>query len=275
MMLSLMKGRTCFPAPARTGCGLGLATGALAGLVALSVSAADAKPGVDSRADEMLKRMSECLVQARFFSVSVEVWQDLQLGSGQRIQAGRSIELQVRRPNRLRAEVHSLRHNRELLYDGKALTLFNRVQNLYGTVHATGALDEAMDLACERFGITLPLEDFIRSDPRKDLLQKVTSGADLGTVNVMGVACEHLAFSQTNIDWQVWIENGPRAVPRKFVITYKDEPESPQFTAIFSDWDFTTNLPDFVFQFEPPPGASQIKVKEMRAANQAHKTEAK
>ena len=132
-----------------------------------------------------------------------------------------------------------------------------------------------MDLACERFGITMPLEDFIRSDPHKDLLQKVTSGADLGTVNVTGVPCEHLAFTQTNIDWQVWIENGPRAVPRKFVITYKDEPESPQFTAIFSDWDFTTNLPDFVFQFEPPPGASEIKVKEMRASNQSHKTEAK
>ncbi len=30
-------------------------------------------------------------------------------------------------------------------------------------------------------------------------------------------------------------------------------------------------LPDFVFKFEPPAGASKIKVKEMRAANQSHK----
>ena len=128
MILFPMKGRTCFPAPACTGCGLGLAVGALACLLAFSVTAADARPGVDSRADEMLKRMGECLGQAKFFSVGVEVWQDLQLGSGQRIQAGRSVELQVRRPNRLHAEVHSLHRNRELLYDGKAITLFNRVQ---------------------------------------------------------------------------------------------------------------------------------------------------
>ena len=89
----------------------------------------------------------------------------------------------------------------------------------------------------------------------------------------MGVPCEHLAFSQNNIDWQVWIENGARPVPRKFVITYKDEPDSPEFTAIFSNWDFTTQLPDFVFKFDPPPGSAKIGVKELREENQSHKTE--
>jgi hypothetical protein len=89
----------------------------------------------------------------------------------------------------------------------------------------------------------------------------------------MGVSCEHLAFSQNNIDWQVWIENGARPVPRKFVITYKDEPDSPEFTAIFSNWDFTTQLPDFVFKFDPPPGSAKIGVKELREENQSHKTE--
>src|SRR5207247_458138 len=129
------------------------------------------------------------LGQAQFFSASAEVWQDIQLSSGQRIQAGRTVELHVRRPNRLRAEVHSTRRNRELVYDGSAITLLNRTQNFYGTARASGSLDEAMDVACERFGITMPLEDFIRSDPHKDLLRKATSGSDIGTVTVMGVAC--------------------------------------------------------------------------------------
>jgi hypothetical protein len=243
--------------------------------MAVSAPAADDKPVVDPHADQLLKRMGDFLGQAGFFSVNAEVWQDVQLGSGQRVQAGRTIELQLRRPNRLRAEVHSTRHSRELVYDGNALTLLNRAQNFYGTVHATGTLDEAMDLASERFGIAMPLEDFVRSDPYKDLLQKATSGADIGPVVVMGVPCEHLAFTQDNIDWQIWIETGARPVPRKFVITYKDEPESPQFTAIFSNWDFATKLPDFVFTFEPPTGASKIKVKELKAENQPIKTEGK
>ena len=243
--------------------------------MALSAPAADVKPAVDAQADEWLKRMGDYLGQAQFFSVSAEVWQDVQLASGQRVQAGRTIELQVRRPNRLRAEVRSTRRNRELVYDGNAITLFNRAQNFYGTVRASGSLDEAMDVAIERFGIAMPLEDFLRSDPHKDLLQNAVSGVDIGPVSVLGVPCEHLAFTQDNIDWQVWIETGARPVPRKFVITYKDEADSPQFAAIFSNWDFVTKLPDFLFKFEPPAGALKIRVKEIKAENQARKKEEK
>jgi hypothetical protein len=252
-----------------------LAACTLAGFIAVSARAADSKPAIEPQADEWLKRMGDYLGQAPFFSVNIEIWQDVDLASGQRVQADRAVQLQVRRPNRLHAEVHSTHRDREMIYDGESLTLFNRAQNFYGTAHASGPLDEAMDTASEKFGINIPLEDFIRSDPHKDFLEKATSGVDIGPVTVSGVPCEHLVFSQDNIDWQVWIEQGVKPVPRKFLITYKDEPGSPQFTAIFSDWDFTTKLPDFVFKFDPPPGANKIKVSELRAANQAHQTEAK
>src|SRR5438552_16895473 len=129
------------------------AAAALAGLMALCVSAADQKTAVGPRADELLKRMGDYLAQAPFFSVSAEVWQDIQLSSGQRIQAGRTIELQVRRPNRLRAEVHSTRRNRELVYDGSSITLPDRAHNFYGTVHTSGSLDEPMNVASKRSGI--------------------------------------------------------------------------------------------------------------------------
>src|ERR1035438_9815369 len=92
---------------------------ALAGLWALSVSGADVKPTdtkpvIDPSADKLLKRMGDYLGQAPFFSVNAEIWQDVELGSGQQVQAGRTIDLQVRRPDRLHAEVHSTRRNRGL-----------------------------------------------------------------------------------------------------------------------------------------------------------------
>src|SRR5437762_9007335 len=148
------------------------AAAALAGLMALSVSAADPKAALDPRADELLKRMGDYLGHAQFFSFSAQVWQDIQLSSGQRIQAGRTMELQVRRPDRLRAEVHSTRRNRELVYDGSSITLLNRAQNFYGTVKTFGSLDEAMDVASERFGIATTLVDFISSDPHQELLRR-------------------------------------------------------------------------------------------------------
>ena len=251
------------------------ASGALIGLMAVSVAAAEAKPAIDPHANELLKRMGDYLAQAPFFSVSVEVWQDVPLASGQRIQAGRTTDLQVRRPNRLHAEVHSTRRNRGLYYDGKSITLFNRVQNFYGTIPAPAALDEALDMASEQFGITMPLEDLVVSDPYRNAIRNVVSGIDLGPTTVLGVPCEHLAFSQGTIDWQIWIEEGARPVPRKLVITYKDEEASPQYTAILSNWDFETKLPDFVFTFEPPSGAMKIDVAQIKSEDQPHKSEGK
>lgn len=251
------------------------AAGALAGLMAAVAPAAEAKTALAPQADALLRRMSDYLAQAPFFSVSAEVWQDVQLESGQQVQAGRTIELQVRRPNRFHAEVRSTRRNRGLYYDGKSITLLNRAQSFYGSIDAPATLDEALDVASERFGITLPLEDLIVSDPYTNAMRKVVSGIDLGPVTVLGVPCEHLAFSLGKVDWQVWIEQGAMPVPRKIVITYKDEEGTPEYTAILSHWDFQTRLPDFLFAFEPPPGAAKIDVAEIKSKNQAHKSEGK
>ena len=253
-----------------------VAAAALAGLLAAPTAAAEVKPvapgkpAIDPRADALLKRMGDYLAQAQFFSVSAEVWQDFRLGSGQQVQAGRSIDMQVRRPDRFHAEVHSTRHNRGIYYDGKSITLLNHVQNFYGTIPAPALLDAAMDTARERFGITMPLEDLIVSDPYRNAIGNVTSGIDVGPVTVLGVPCEHLAFTRGPVDWQIWIEAGAKPVPRKIVITYKDEEGSPQYTAILSNWDFETRLPDFLFAFEAPAGAAKIDVAQIKSGNQAH-----
>lgn len=233
-------------------------------LLAVSANAAD-KPSIDPRADELLKRSSDYLAAAKFFSVNAEIWQDATLSSGGQVQAGRSVDLQLRRPDRLHTEVQSTRHSRAMWYDGKNLTLLNRAQNLYGTTSAPGSLDETLDFATERLGMVMPLEDLLVSNPYKSAIDKVTSGTLIGPVKVLGVSCQHLAFTQPDIDWQIWIEDGPIPVPRKIVITYKDEEGSPQYTAILSKWDFETKLPDFVFHFEPPAGASKIPVTDVQA----------
>src|SRR5690348_9367308 len=66
---------------------------------------ADNPSGIEPRAEELLKRMSDYLAQSKSFTVGAEIWQDIQTASGKRIQAGRTIELQVLRPNRLHVTV--------------------------------------------------------------------------------------------------------------------------------------------------------------------------
>jgi hypothetical protein len=67
--------------------------------------------------------------------------------------------------------------------------------------------------------------------------------------------CHHVSFQSKVIDWQAWIEDGAVPLVRKAVIDFKTEQGSPRWMVLLNKWDLVTPLPDFVFRFEPPPGA--------------------
>jgi hypothetical protein len=64
----------------------------------------------------------------------------------------------------------------------------------------------------------------------------------------------------------VWIEAGGRPLLRKVVLTHKQLPGSPQWTAYLSDWNFAPQLSDSLFVFTPPQGAQKIKFIPVQAA---------
>jgi hypothetical protein len=88
----------------------------------------------------------------------------------------------------------------------------------------------------------------------------VQRGEYVGIHEVAGVSCHHLAFEQATIDWQIWIDAGEKALPRKLVITYKTEDEVPQYTVTIRKWNLQATLPDALFAFTPPQGATRIDV---------------
>jgi hypothetical protein len=86
----------------------------------------------------------------------------------------------------------------------------------------------------------------------------VQYGIYLGMSDVNGRRCHALAFVERAIDWQIWIQDGPQLTPCKLVITYKTQSAQPQFSAIFTDWDFTPRIAGPVFAPELPPGIQKI-----------------
>ena len=73
-----------------------------------------------------------------------------------------------------------------------------------------------------------------------------------------GVRCDHIAFRNAEVDWQIWIQQGDKPVPRKFVITSKRMPGSPQFVSVMSNWQTAPVFTDATFSFVPPKGAQKI-----------------
>jgi hypothetical protein len=226
-----------------------------------SVFAADpaATSAVDPEADHLLRAVCASLSATKAYSFKAEVWEDAVV-FGHKVATTKTVEAQVRRPDRLQIEIRSPQHSRGFWYDGQSLTLLDRVHNLYGTVAAPETIDKVLDAANDKFGINLPLEDLFVNDPYASASEAIKGGVYFGKVTVLGTPCQHIAFSTDEVDWQLWIQDGPNPLPRKLVITYKKEATAPQFTAIFSDWKLKKGIPDKTFVFTPPKGAAKIEI---------------
>jgi len=229
-------------------------------LTAGCATAQDHTNAISNRADRVLRSACEFLAHTSAFSFSAEIWREQVEEDGQKIQFSRTMTMDVKRPDGLRLEISSPLSERGFWYDGETLTILDRKHNWYSTTDMPGTLDQAADAATDK-GIDLPLIDLAMSDPYQNATAKVQDGKYYGLSPVLGVSCHHLAFTQDNVDWQVWIEDGPQPLIRKFVITYKNESGSPEFTALITHWNLTDRIADSDFVFERPPGATKIEMR--------------
>jgi hypothetical protein len=70
------------------------------------------------------------------------------------------------------------------------------------------------------------------------------------------VECEHLAFTNLDTDWQIWVELGARPIPHKYVITSKAVAEAPQYTLRIKEW--RADVPADAFAFKSPQSAKKV-----------------
>ena len=214
---------------------------------------------IDPQVDKLLKEMGEYLKSAQQYTFQADITFDDVLPSGQKIQFGATEDVALRRPNGAYFEYRGDLGVKRFWYNGETITLYDPGANWYASEKVPAKFDDAMDLLMKEFGFAPPLADLLSADPYKVLAGKVQFGIYVGMGTVEGLRCYHLAFSEKYIDWQIWIEDGKMLVPRKILITYKTIPGAPQFTAVLSDWDFVTRVPDSLFSAALPPDAEKIQ----------------
>ena len=219
---------------------------------------ASAKPAVDPDAIAALHKMGAFLRDQQKFSVRGNVTTDDLLASGQKVQLGGNIELMVRRPDRLRADVRGDRRDEHIYYDGKTFTIFAEKLGYFASFPAPATLAELKDVTEKRYGIDLPLADLFYWGTEHDGTSEITAASNVGVSTVQGTACDHFAFRQKDVDWELWIEQGAHALPRKMVITTTSEKSRPQHGVVL-DWDLAPKLTDDLFTFAPPRQAHKIE----------------
>ena len=248
---------------------LGLLAMSLAapGLHAQTVPAATAQPApnaVDPGAIQALKDMGAHLQTLKRFQVSTELTGERDLADGQKLQHTATAEMDVERPNKLRALMRSARAQREIIYDGKTVTLWTPAQKYYSTVQFSGTLGELINRLEERYGVQLPMEDLFLWGTPSEPVDKIESAMNAGQDFIDKDLCDHYAFRQGQIDWQIWITTGSKPLPRKLVIANRADDARPQSVSMI-DWNLKPTFKDSVFTFTPPKGSSKIEIVPVKA----------
>lgn len=215
-------------------------------------------PDVDPKAEQILRAASDLLKSREKFTFDAKITFDNVLPTGQKLQYGADMHAAIRRPDKISIKFEGDLTNKQFWYDGKTITLTDKPENVFARVEAPSEIDATLEFIEEKFNLSLPLADMLYSDPYKKFSGYTVFGDYIGTAEVEGIKCHHLAFVQDELDWQVWIQDG-KNIPRKIVITYKTRPGSPQYTAVFARWDFGKKLPDELFEAGIPDDADKIE----------------
>jgi hypothetical protein len=217
----------------------------------------------DPDAMAALYKMGEALRGLGAFTLTADVTNDMVLDNGQKLQTPGTLKIEARRPDKFRIQMDSDHQDRELIYDGKSLTLFAPKIGYYASVPTPPTIHATLDAAKDRYGIEIPLADLFSLGTDPTLTARIQSGFDVGPETIAGAACEHYAFRQASVDWEVWIRSEGPALPCRMVITSTDDPAMPQYAATLR-WEAGSPVAE-TFTFVPPEGAHRITVADTSA----------
>ena len=228
--------------------------------VSLNTTLADSAPArQDPRAVEVLSKMAAFTASMDRLVISGEVHADARLGAGLIISNSSEIEVNIDRPGSLYiSKFDGLATKKIYIHDGQ-LTVFDTEHNYYARTNVPEDIEEAMQFALEEFEMETPLMDLILSDVSVHLLtgqETITYLTDKSRIR--GVDCHHIVVRGPEVDVQLWVEEGPRPVPRKVLMTSKWEGGSPRHS-VFLDWSSRTDFDPAIFEFKAPDGSSEIK----------------
>lgn len=246
------------------------ATNALAG-AALAVSVMVGAPGAradEAQAKEIFKAMSDYMAAQQAMSFDFDTTFEVISTEGQKIAFSSSGTVTMNRPDKIRATRSGGFANVELVFDGKTVSLLGKEKNLYAQAEVPGTIDNLVDVLRDKFHRPLSGADLLMSDVYGQLMPLVTNVKDLGSGVIRGVECDHLAFRTKEVDWQIWIAQGDRPYPCRYVVTTKKVKGWPQYTVDIRTWKTGGDVAADDFAFKPPADARKLKPGEFPDADE-------
>ena len=227
------------------------------GCSAITAQAAPEPAKVEPTAVDALNRMSTYLHSLPAVQITLQSQRDDVDVYGQLITLGGGAVYKVRRPDAFSINLALPSMSAQYVYDGKTVTVYDGRSNAYAQVPAPGTIAATLELAEEKYGATVPLDDLFTWSDGDARSKSLTSAHYIGKSQVAGQTTSHYAFRQPGKDWQIWIADGDKPLPLRVLIVASDDPARPRFQVDLS-WDTSPQFASNAFAFAPPPNARAV-----------------
>ena len=211
-----------------------------------------------AKGDAILREMSKSLGALQTFTYTADERREVVKG-GKKEEKHASRKVTIRRPNGFAFTAGGDERDAAGWYDGKTLTLVSNRSKVWARGPMPGTLDEALDYISAEYAIQLPSADLLYSNPYDAFMTSDTTGGWVDTQKIGDRTCDHVAYKQAAVDWELWV-NESSHLPCQVKIIYKNAPLTPTTTITYSDFDPKPQVTDATFVAQVPEGFQRIKI---------------
>ena len=235
-------------------------------IVILGTSAAVRADEADAK--RLLKAMSDYMAAQKALSFEYDATLEVVTIEEQKLALASSGAVTLNRPDKIHATRSGGFADVEMSFDGKTLTLLGRNLNLYAQIDVPGTVDHLVDELRVKHNRPLPAADLLLSNVYDELMRDVVDIKDLGSGVIGGVECDHLAFRAKEVDWQIWIAQGERPYPCRYVITSTFITGGPQYTIQIRNWKTGNEFAATDFSFRNTTNAKKVALENLAGTDE-------
>ncbi|AXA38010.1 DUF2092 domain-containing protein [Rhizobium leguminosarum] len=214
-------------------------------------------------ARKLVKAMSDYLSAQKAISFAYDTNFEIVTTEHQKLLLASSGKVEMGRPDKLRVTRTGGFADVEMTFDGKTATVLGKHLNLYTQADLPGTIDHLVDEMRDKLHRPVPGADLLLPNVYDELMRDVVDVKDLGSGVIGGVECDHLAFRTKELDWQLWIAQGEKPYPCRYVITATQVDLGPQYSIQISDWKTGTDVVAEDYSFKNTTDAKKVELEKL------------
>ncbi|MDP2493936.1 DUF2092 domain-containing protein [Shimia thalassica] len=234
-------------------------TGCFFAVSLVGIGQTEEAPKIDPIAAETIERAGALLAQAENISVRWFVAYDEILDGREKLTHMRSGFSLLSREDGYYAHVVDGLDTREMYFDGTTLAIHDVEKDAYVQAYIPGDYEELIDRADQEYGLEIPIWSVLSKRYQGQYLEDAETAAYIGLTRVGAQLAHHVALSNYDEDWQVWI-SADDDNPELLMLVGTDPYTQgwPQYRVYFSDWDMNPEIEEGAFSFQPGENSERM-----------------